>query len=322
MSVEDCPLCLRGYHQLSQHLRVIHKVKNKTERKLLLSIASGRVNVRKGTCPIAGCKKETTRLDRHLKTHTELTKVARCEALGACMRQNILGDLASLRASNPAKPMVSTLDLDEAQDVLDKPSVPEEEEECPNPSCKNKVKQLEDDVVDLNKQVDTLTTALRDITWRYRLLKRCSHPTPSAQVTKVTRKLLSALSVPGEEEGEGEPPEQPAAGAEERPVAGPPTKDCGESSRSFQTAYPFPDHMVALSKYDTCCFLPVLCALDSTHLVLLVHFLFADQVIEEFRGHHDGADPSPKLINNVSSKIFQIKNLLPTCLLARLTWPA
>lgn len=39
-------------------------------------------------------------------------------------------------------------------------------------------------------------------------------------------------------------------------------------------------------------------------------FLFADQVIEEFRGHHEGTDPSPKLINNVSSKIFRIKNFV------------
>ncbi len=160
---------------------------------------------------------------------------------------------------------------------MDEPSVPEEEK-CPDPNCKNNVKQLEDYVVDLNKQVDTLTTALRDVTWRYRLLKRHSHPSPPLR----SLKLPGSCSLPclwggG---GEGEPPEQP--------VTGPPTKGRGESSRSFQTAYPFPDHVAALSKYEHCRFLPVLCALTRHTWSFFLCFLFADQVIEEFRGHHEG----------------------------------
>ncbi|RXN14506.1 LRR and PYD domains-containing 3-like protein [Labeo rohita] len=46
-------------------------------------------------------------------TQTELTKAAQHDALQACKRRKILEDLASLRASNPEEPMVSTLDLKE-----------------------------------------------------------------------------------------------------------------------------------------------------------------------------------------------------------------
>ncbi len=54
----------------------------------------------------------------------------------------------------------------------------------------------------------------------------------------------------------------------------------------------------------------LLCALELTHLVLLMYFLFADQLMEEFRGHSVGIDPTPKWINNVSSKIFRIKHFI------------
>ncbi|KAL0163625.1 hypothetical protein M9458_039378, partial [Cirrhinus mrigala] len=183
MPLDNCPLCFRSYHQLSQHLRVMHKVLNVKERQLLLALSSGRINVRKGTCPVAGCKKETSRLDRHLRTHTELSKTARRDALQACKRQKILGELASLRASDPEEPMVSTLDIDEAQDVSDVPPVPEEEEveECSNARCKAQMKKLQDEVADLSKQVDTLTEALRDVSRKYRLLRKRSLPTPSVQ---------------------------------------------------------------------------------------------------------------------------------------------
>ncbi|KAL0173551.1 hypothetical protein M9458_029519, partial [Cirrhinus mrigala] len=60
-----------------------------------------------------------------------------------CLRK-ILEDLASLGASNPEEPMVSTLDLEEAQDFLDVDQAPAEEEECGNPMCKEKVKKLQD----------------------------------------------------------------------------------------------------------------------------------------------------------------------------------
>lgn len=38
--------------------------------------------------------------------------------------------------------------------------------------------------------------------------------------------------------------------------------------------------------------------------------LFADVLLEEFRGHQLGADPSPRLVNNVGSKLFRIRNFV------------
>ncbi len=135
--------------------------------------------------------------------------------------------------------MVSTLDLDEAQDVWDVPTAPEEEEECDKTSCKAKVKKLQDQVADLNHQVDSLTGALKDVSRRYRLLRKRSHPTPSSQVARVTRNLLSTLSSPGEEG-----PEQPVAEPEEEPAAGP-----SKAAHSANAPHPFPDHVAVLSEY-------------------------------------------------------------------------
>ncbi|KAF4115333.1 hypothetical protein G5714_002822 [Onychostoma macrolepis] len=83
----------------------------------------------------SGCKKSTSRLDRHLRSHTKLTKVAQRDALQACKRKKKIEDLASLRASNPEEPMVSTLDLDEAQDVWDVPTALEEECDKTDQQC-------------------------------------------------------------------------------------------------------------------------------------------------------------------------------------------
>ncbi len=226
----------------------MHKVLNLKERKLLLALSSGRINVRKFTCPVPGCKKSTSRLDRHLRCHTELTQVAQHEAMKACKRKQIIEHLASLRSSNPEEPMVSTLDLDEAQDVWDVPTAPEEEEEeeCDKASCKAKVKNLQDQVADLNHQVDSLTGALKDVSRRYRLLRKRSHSTPSSQVARVTRNLLSTLSSPGEEG-----PEQPVAEPVEEPAAGPSKEVAGPSkeAHSANAPHPFPDHVAVLSEY-------------------------------------------------------------------------
>lgn len=189
MGLEDCPLCLRGYLQLSQHLKMTHKVINIQERKLLLAISSGRVDVRKGTCPMPACSKYTTRIDRHLKGHPGLTRKAQRETIQMLKKKKIIHELAKLRASNPAVPMASTLDQEDA------PLPPREEGTCDNPRCQ----QLRDQVANLNRQVETLKSALRDMTRRYRLLRKRSRSIPSTQVTS---KLLTALSSPEEEEVE------------------------------------------------------------------------------------------------------------------------
>ncbi|KAK9976406.1 hypothetical protein ABG768_021611 [Culter alburnus] len=223
MPNSDCPLCHRGYSQLSQHLGVSHGVRNKAERKLLLAIPSGRVDVRKGTCPLPACGKYTSRMDRHLATHTEVTVAARRQATETLKRKKILEGLAKLRASNPAVAIVSSLDLAEE---LDDPIVAVEEEEaageqesaCNNPSC-------QDEREDLRRQVDMLSESLRKVTRRYRLLLRRSRGKPSSQLARVTGRLLSSLRspAPGEaEEEEDEPLALPLEEADRRAPRPPP----------------------------------------------------------------------------------------------------
>ncbi|KAK1875121.1 Cytoplasmic tRNA 2-thiolation protein 1, partial [Dissostichus eleginoides] len=101
--------------------KVSHLVQNIEERGKLVLLASRRLNIRSEACPVQSCDAQKgTRLDRHLKrSHTELSDGAKTQLLDNLKRRLILGSLGALRASNPSVPMVSTLDLDEAADVLD-----------------------------------------------------------------------------------------------------------------------------------------------------------------------------------------------------------
>lgn len=177
MCFEDCPLCKCPYSRLSQHLRVTHRVMNLQERKLLLAISSGRVDVRKSTCPMPTCGKSTSRIDRHLMGHNELTAAARQETIQALKMRKILHNLSELRASNPVVPMASTLDQEDSHNHT--LTMEEEEQACDNPLCQ----KLRNEVADLNRQVDTLNQALRDMTRRYNLLRRRLRHTPSTHVT-------------------------------------------------------------------------------------------------------------------------------------------
>ncbi|MGL5500074.1 MAG: hypothetical protein ACRDCK_02815, partial [Plesiomonas shigelloides] len=135
-----------------------------------MAIASGRVNVREGVCPVPGCGKATSRMDRQLKAHSELSRETRRRAFKALKVAKILNDVAALRASNPAVAMVSTLDLQEACDPDDPSFVLEEavaEEAaaappCDDPRCQRDRSEKED----LSRQVDTLSKALRVLTRR------------------------------------------------------------------------------------------------------------------------------------------------------------
>ncbi|CAM4570927.1 unnamed protein product [Leuciscus chuanchicus] len=160
MPIETCPICLRSYARLGPHLVVTHGVKNKEERKLLLAMESGRVNARAGLCPVPACNKFSNRLDRHIRTHSEVSVGVQDEALRFCKRRVCLSKLTALRASNPAVPMVSTLDLEEQRLMEEDPSCPQDpedlEEECEKAGCKQVKSLLRTQVADLNKQVDTL----------------------------------------------------------------------------------------------------------------------------------------------------------------------
>ncbi|KAA0718918.1 hypothetical protein E1301_Tti007765 [Triplophysa tibetana] len=176
MGVALCPVCLNRYSQLSQHLRVFHRVVNGEERRLLLALESGRIEYRTACCPVLGCGKDTTRLDRHLKSHTELSKEDYQNAVDEIKKNKIMAHLAALRASNPKPPMATVLDLQEvevkAEDLEMANNLLLQEELCCLESCRRKKLGLKSKIADLNEQIETLTATLCEITRGNRVLKR------------------------------------------------------------------------------------------------------------------------------------------------------
>lgn len=250
MVFRECPLCQKGYSQLSQHLTVTHKVCNKEERKLLLAIPSGRVDVRIGVCPVDACGKSTTRMDRHLVSHKELKAAAQKKIFLDLKRRKVIESIVKLRATNPVLPVVSTPDL--------KDQVKEgEEEECMNQRCRERM-------ADLSQQVNTQSEALRVLTQHFRMLQRRVRVFYSGQVSSVTGRVLSGAEPVEEEEPAGE-------GPQDQPLTPQPSGSTKE--------YPF--HVFALNS-----------------------------LLQEFKGHEEGTDPTPRMVSNVALKIYWIKKFL------------
>lgn len=70
----------------------------------------------------------------------------------------------------------------------------------------------------------------------------------------------------------------------------------------------FADHVAALSEYRALSLLPL--ALQPMFRPHCSCVFFADVLLEEFRGHQEGADPTPRLVNNVGSIVFRIRNFI------------
>lgn len=108
-------MCSNALGNLSRHLKCAHKVTNIQERKILVTWASGHMNVRRSPCPVSGCKyKPGQHLDRHIhELHTELSLKKRVRMLNKAKTLKALELLAELRASGPTPPMTSVLDLED-----------------------------------------------------------------------------------------------------------------------------------------------------------------------------------------------------------------
>ncbi|XP_052373436.1 uncharacterized protein LOC118382859 isoform X6 [Oncorhynchus keta] len=197
-AVRSCPLCPKVVVGFSQHLRHTHNVRNTEERILLCNWKSGRVNIRQEPCPVTGCSAHASRLDRHMESHTELDRSQRRRALEELRRRLTMERLAALRASNPAVPLATRLDIaetkqEEEDDSLDSLLSPLEEEEeedvsCGDYSCHCQApilrlrKALQERDEALTKRSATiqsgrednlkLTTELNRARKRYQLLKR------------------------------------------------------------------------------------------------------------------------------------------------------
>nr|XP_055049547.1 uncharacterized protein LOC129435054 [Misgurnus anguillicaudatus] len=285
-----CPICGGYYMHLSQHLRVTHKVFNVEERKLLLALESGRVDVRKGRCPVPGCQKEVARMDRHLHGHSELSAKARRKAFAEVKRVRILEKLAALRADGPAVPMASTLDLQREEEqareeAIDTPEEDDDEQPCGSEACERRVARLRVRVCDLEKQVDTLTTTLQAVTRRCKQLLRRQPDKSAADFKGVTQKLLQALESPVEDEEEAGPSKK--RGTRERtprPSSPPPQEPPAGGSDPVEEES-------ATSRYPE-------------------HSAVLNQLLEEYRLHQQGPEPSRKLKENVAGKIYRIRSFI------------
>ncbi|XP_076852287.1 uncharacterized protein LOC143505579 isoform X2 [Brachyhypopomus gauderio] len=195
--MDACPLCFKVFKNISQHLRVTHHVVNLKERSLLLKLVSGRVDIRKGKCCIPGCGQTTSRLDRHLESHTELSSTRKALFLQELKRKSVLLSLAELRASNPSVALVSDLDIREEEEeeqralgpaVEDAPCPMEDEEEvaeCLNcVSRKQHIKKLTEELSDTTKELQLLRHQIKAM--RRSIKKRelaAKHPKTRASVT-------------------------------------------------------------------------------------------------------------------------------------------
>lgn len=108
-----CQICDRLYSSLGQHLRGLHGVINPRERECLVLLVNGRVDVRMESCSIVGCHSTSSRLDRNMMSHVEMSHKARKQARKALRRRVVIARLAEPRDSNPPIPLQSTLDLEE-----------------------------------------------------------------------------------------------------------------------------------------------------------------------------------------------------------------
>lgn len=112
-----CPLCFKKYSCLSNHLVRFHQMLNIKERRLLLNLASNRVNVQFVKCPIPGCHYKKLKTDRHiLMSHNELTFQQRKAELFKLRVMTTLKLLEDLRKVGASPPMISTLDQDYIND--------------------------------------------------------------------------------------------------------------------------------------------------------------------------------------------------------------
>ncbi|TDH08029.1 hypothetical protein EPR50_G00093480 [Perca flavescens] len=95
--MKPCPLCRVSYANRSQHLRDVHCVADRTERRLMLGMASGRYAGPLG-CPATPCHgRKYIRLDRHLTSVHKMTKEDIKLTLEESRRKEIASQLSALR---------------------------------------------------------------------------------------------------------------------------------------------------------------------------------------------------------------------------------
>ena len=96
---------------LGRHLRRWHCIQNPEERAMLLNLVNGRVEVKREHCPVPSCGHASTRLDRHLLGHKDVSRRKMQEYMAQLQLNVTIRLLGKLRATNPWVPLRSDLDL-------------------------------------------------------------------------------------------------------------------------------------------------------------------------------------------------------------------
>lgn len=152
--VGECPLCNKLLRVVSKHLKQFHHVDNVKERGILNNMATGRVKLGGGVCPILQCNTYVLHLEKHIRAHSDVTQHRIKREVGRLKKETGLAQLAALRASDPAPPMVSRLDLQQEEE--------EDPEEGPAgcPGCaglRRQVQDLEQTIRDLRQEVQRVS---------------------------------------------------------------------------------------------------------------------------------------------------------------------
>lgn len=129
-----CPICYKTYYALSNHFQRAHSVKNVQERKLLLQLARGRVNVRDCKCPLDTCTYSSGRLDKHLFSgHPELSTDAKNKMFEFVKRAKTVELLQAVRDTEPSPPLTSSLTMEGFSSGLEHDEAGAQEP--PTPTC-------------------------------------------------------------------------------------------------------------------------------------------------------------------------------------------
>ncbi|XP_059184678.1 uncharacterized protein LOC131967755 [Centropristis striata] len=159
----ECPICDRAFKGVAKHLRTWHKVENMQERAILNQMATGRVNLGSGPCPVPGClSRFCPQLERHIMSHRSHLTAARLQrVLEAAKRRAAVKRLRDLRATNPNPPLKSTLDVEE-EEREEEDGPPGETPLCQLASCQSlrrRVQELEKEVEELRASNAALRAA-------------------------------------------------------------------------------------------------------------------------------------------------------------------
>ncbi|KAJ8348551.1 hypothetical protein SKAU_G00271400 [Synaphobranchus kaupii] len=172
--------------------------------------------MRKCPCPVPACCFRGQKLDRHLaRSHVELTQ-KRCQAYShRAKREEAIAQLGQLRASNPAVPMVSQLDLQASEGGSAEREVAEDGG-CQNPACDRQRQDLEDKVSRLEKELRALRRRFRRYVCRRVVPQVAAEVQAEAGPSTVGQKRSRAEE---EEEADeaGGPEREEAAEMEEEP---------------------------------------------------------------------------------------------------------